>query len=139
MAAPALTRFTNGQGVVNADYLNGLEQTCDTYAQLRAISGTVGMQVSARGASTINDGGQGSFYWSATSTAADDNAFVIVPTGTSVGAWLRVTVSTSFNILTFPVLSQAPPNPVIGQVYLDTTLGPRMFYLDSTWHDFIMG
>lgn len=88
-----LYRATAGQGVITADNLNGVNQTCDNASQLRTLTGVTGMQVYIRGTTTIADGGQGNFYWNASSTAADDNGVTTIkPTGASSGAWTRLPV-----------------------------------------------
>ena len=93
MAAPTLSTFIQGQGSVNADMLNTFQQSCDNYAQLRAFTGIAGLQVYARGTTAAGDGGQGTFYWNATSTATDNNSTVIVPTGAVLGAWILLPAS----------------------------------------------
>ena len=105
MTAPQLTQFIQGQGAVNADALNTFEQTCDTYAQLAAFTGLSGMQVYMRGFVAAGDGGQGPFYWNATSTAADDGGVTTIsPVGSvASGRWLRLptnspTLSTFANV-----------------------------------------
>src|SRR5574337_226282 len=100
MAAPTLTQYNNGQGLVSADQLNTFQQTCDNLAQLRDLTGTVGMQVYVRGTVVPGDGGHGEFYWNVTATGPDDNSSVIVPSGnstilSSAGAWVRLSSSLS--------------------------------------------
>src|SRR5664279_1988228 len=91
MSAPQLTQYVQGQGSVSADGLNSFEQTCDTYAQLAAFTGLPGMQVYMRGITAPNDGGQGAFFWSYTSTATDDGGVTAIsPLGSvAAGRWLR--------------------------------------------------
>lgn len=96
MAAPSLTVQINGQGTVSGDQLNTYEQTCDNVVQLRAFVGVPGMQVYIRGYTAVNDGGQGPFYWNPTATGPDDSTNVIVPTGISMGAWIRLVLSPVF-------------------------------------------
>jgi len=90
MSAPLLTVQVQGQGVVTADMLNTYGQTCDTVAQLRGFIGAPGVQVFVRGYTAPNDGGQGQFYWNATSTGPDNGFTIIVPTGSAQGAWIRL-------------------------------------------------
>lgn len=90
MTAPALSTFANGVGSLSGDNLNTFEQTANTYADLRAFTGTTGSQVFLRGGSSAGDGGQGVFYWSAASTAADNGSTVIAPSGATTGRWLRL-------------------------------------------------
>lgn len=95
MAAPALTQYVQGLGQVSADGLNSMEQTCDTFAQLRTLVGLPGMQVFARGGAAIGDGLQGVFYWSASNPGPDNGSTVIVPTGALLGAWVKLALVTN--------------------------------------------
>jgi hypothetical protein len=52
------------------------------------------------GYSTAGDGGGGTFYWDATSTAADNGGTIIQATGVTTGRWLRV-YSGSVNVKWF--------------------------------------
>lgn len=91
---PQLTQYQQGITNVSAAGLNTFEQTCDSVSDLRAFTGTQGMQVYMRGYSVPNDGGEGPFYWNATSTAADDNGLTtIVPYGSVMGCWSRLGTS----------------------------------------------
>lgn len=91
MSIPSLAVQTNGGPAVSGDQLNTYQQTCDNMAQLRAFTGVSGIQVYARGTSTIGDGGQGVFYWNATGTAPDDNGITtVVPSGATSGEWTRL-------------------------------------------------
>ena len=89
--ALAPTVYVSGQGSVSADQLSTFVQTVYNYAQLRTFPALNNMSALALGASAPNDGGQGHFYYNATSTAADNNSTVIVPNGVTQGAWLRLT------------------------------------------------
>lgn len=91
MSAPALTAYQNGVLQVNADGLNSFVQSCDDVTQLRAFVGVPGIQVYLRGLASALDGGQGMFYWNASSIAADNGVTVIVPSGAATGAWNRIT------------------------------------------------
>lgn len=90
MSAPALAQYVQGQGSVSADNLNTFEQTCDSIAQLSGFIGLPGIQVYVRGTVTPNDGGQGAFFWSATSPGPGNGTTIIVPTGAAIGAWIRL-------------------------------------------------
>jgi hypothetical protein len=92
MTAPALAVYVNGPVAVSGDNLNTFAQTCDTSANLRAFIGTIGQTVDARGIAAVNDGLGGAFYWNSASTSPDDNLTIIVPSGASVGAWVRLTL-----------------------------------------------
>lgn len=90
MTAPANAVYATGTGTVNGDNLNTFTQQCANVASARAFTGTVGMGMWLQGTTTPNDGGQGAFYWNATSTATDDNgATTITPTGQVAGRWIR--------------------------------------------------
>lgn len=126
----------NVQGVtqVGADFLNTLVQGCTTAAQLRSFVGLSNMSVSLLGINAIGDGFAGNYYWSGSSTAADDNLNVIRPTGLTVGAWLRVTTTAQvLQTATTLAALRALPVPVNPSViYLEGTLsagdgGQRMF------------
>ena len=96
----ALAVQVQGQGSVSADNLNTYAQTADNVAAMRSFVGNaadgITVTVYMRGTTNPGDGGQGFFYWSPTSTAADDGgATTIVPTGQTVGAWLRLASNTS--------------------------------------------
>jgi hypothetical protein len=92
MSIPALTVFQDGPIAVSADQLNTFVQTAQIAAQLRTVTGKSGMAVLLQGIATAGDGLGGFFFWSASSTLADDNLDTIVPAGTKVGAWLRLTM-----------------------------------------------
>jgi hypothetical protein len=92
MAAPANSLAYAGLGVVPADLLNTYVQTVFNYAALRNFPALSNMCVCVLGTVAPNDGGQGHFYYNATSTATDNNSTVIVPNGLAGnGAWLRLT------------------------------------------------
>jgi hypothetical protein len=89
MTAPALNQAIQGQGGISADNLNTYVQSCDVASQLQSFVGTQGMQVYLRGINSVNDGGQGDFYWNATGTANDGyNNFA--PFGAATGCWTRL-------------------------------------------------
>lgn len=90
MVAPALNACIQGSGQVSADNLNTYVQSCDTFANLRAFVGLPGIQVECRGGISIADGLQGTFYWSASNPGPDNGATVIVPTGSLIGAWVKL-------------------------------------------------
>lgn len=91
MSAPALTSFVGGQTVITQDVANTWEGSCDDFAQLRAFAPQGPLQVYCRGQSAPNDGGQGVFWWNAgLSNPVDNNWTVVVPSGSSTGAWVRL-------------------------------------------------
>jgi len=121
MAAPALQQYQQGQGSVSADNLNTFEQTCDTVAQLRGFTGAAGMQVYLRGLAAPDDGGQGPFYWNATSTTTDDGVNVIAPGGasaTTAGRWIRMPAA-----LAMKATVATLPNPPYAGMYAYVTDG----------------
>jgi hypothetical protein len=92
MTIPALTVYQDGPLAVSGDQLNTFVQTAQVAAQLRTITGAAGMAVLLQGIATAGDGLGGFFFWSASSTKADDNLDTLVPSGTRLGAWLRLTM-----------------------------------------------
>ena len=91
MTAPAPTVSVQGQGLVNADLLNTYVQTVANLAGLRAFVGLSNMVCIVQGASAPNDGGQGTYFYNSASTATDNGTTIIVPTGNTQGAWVRLT------------------------------------------------
>ena len=89
MSAPALQAYVNGSGQVSGDNLNTLVSSCDNVAQLRAFTGLPGIEVYVRGFSSINDGGQGHFYWNTAAGLVDNGTTVIVPSSAASGGWSR--------------------------------------------------
>jgi hypothetical protein len=107
MTAPALAAYYTGKGQVSDDNLNTFMQTCNIASDLRGFAGTIGIAVYMRGFSAIGDGGQGVFYWNASSTAADDGGVsTVVPSGSTSGAWNRITI--------LPVMSYSLQVPISG-------------------------
>ena len=100
-----------GQAVVTADNLNTFVQGCLNVGAARSVTGVTGQLIYLQGYSTLGDGGQGVFVYSASSVATDDGGVTtITPTGSGLGAWLRVgaaatylyeVVTTGFSVL-FP-------------------------------------
>lgn len=71
---------------------NTATYTYDTFTDLRLTTGDTSSSVTVLGASTINDGNGGRFYYDATSTATDDGLNIIQPTPiTGAGRWIRST------------------------------------------------
>ena len=87
---PANQTFADGVGAVTAANLNSMVQWCDTAADLRGFVGLADMTVLLLGIASVADGGQGTFYWNATSIAADDNDNDIRPNRVILGAWIRL-------------------------------------------------
>jgi hypothetical protein len=83
------TVSADGVGAIAAGQLNAYTISCYNTGILRTVVGQTGMTTFLQGTNVPNDGGQGSFYWDYTSTAADNNFSVIRPYGVIYGAWLR--------------------------------------------------
>lgn len=90
MSSPSNAVQVQGQGSVDADQLNTFVQYADTFAGLRAFTGTDQMTVWCLGGTAVNDGYQGAFYWNS-AVAADDGANNILPSGSTSGGWTRST------------------------------------------------
>ncbi|MDA3808483.1 MAG: hypothetical protein PF440_11305, partial [Thiomicrorhabdus sp.] len=59
-------------------------------ADLVAITGTDGQQVTTSGRTSIGDGGGGRFYWDAASTEADNGGTIFKATDVTTGRWKRI-------------------------------------------------
>lgn len=91
MTAPVLGTYTNGVAAVTGDQFNTFCQTCNNVNDLRGFIGVTGVQVFMRGYTSVADGGQGEFYWNASSTATDDGGVTtIAPSGATTGRWIRI-------------------------------------------------
>lgn len=88
MTSPAPQVQYAGIGSVGADQYNTFVQVAANYAQLRGFPALNEMVCVVLGTVSPNDGGQGIFYFSASSTAADNNSTVIAPAGSTQGRWL---------------------------------------------------
>lgn len=99
MSLPANGYQVQGQGVVTADQLNTLVQWTTNVSTLRKFVGIGRMQVYLQGLVTIGDGGQGDFYWNATSLGPDNGTSIIVPNGVAMGAWVRIASLSPENLL----------------------------------------
>ena len=96
MTAPALFGAVQGGGSLSADNINTLTQSCYVASQLRGYIGLVGQTVFMLGANAIGDGGQGLFYWNATSVSNDDNGVTTIePFGVLEGRWVRIPLTSS--------------------------------------------
>jgi hypothetical protein len=105
MSVPENQVYIDGQGQLDADGLNTFVQLARTMSDLRAFTGISNMQVAVLGQNAVNDGGGGSFYWNAGSTANDDNGITtVVPSGSTQGAWSRLIASeaTGYNFTNAP-------------------------------------
>jgi hypothetical protein len=88
LSVPKNFVFVQGQGSVDADQINSFVQAVVNIAALRNFSGVGQMLVFVEGAITVGDGGQGFYYWNATTAAADNGISVVRPHGAGVGAWV---------------------------------------------------
>lgn len=95
MTLPALKVYSDGPIAVTSDNLNTFVQTAQNANQLRQVTGLDGMEVLLQGISVPGDGLGGSFRWSSSATADDDNLDVLVPVGSVPGAWLRLTTEST--------------------------------------------
>jgi hypothetical protein len=91
MAAPFNSVQYSGQGAVGADQYNSYVQVVANVAALRSFTALDSMLVACLGTATPNDGGQGFYYFNASSTSTDNGTTVVVPTGAVQGAWLKWT------------------------------------------------
>ena len=93
---PGLTVAANGQGVITDQWQNTAVQGGALLANLRAFVGISNMTVYMLGTTAPNDGGQGTFYWNATSIAADDGGVTTIqPNGLLTGRWIRSTLASA--------------------------------------------
>lgn len=126
MSAPQLTVALNGISSVSSDTFNTYNQTCNNVADLRAFIGVTGMQVFMRGYVTVNDGGQGNFYWNASATSVtnpDDNGVTnVVPNGTSQGVWTRINT----------VVQSTVPTTAVPQGRITLVSGTPVMIADAT-------
>lgn len=114
---PALALYIQGQGVVSADNLNTFVQWCSTTTQLRSFIGVPSMTAFLQGTATIDDGGQGLFFWQAKVIETDDNLNYIIPIGSNGGGWVRFGVIPS-------TVANLPPASTFNK-------GVRTFITDS--------
>ena len=91
MSVPFNSVQYSGVGAVGADQYNSYVQVVANVAALRSFTGLANMLVAVLGTSTPLDGGQGFYYFNATSAAADNGTTIIVPTGATIGGWLKWT------------------------------------------------
>ena len=91
MSAPKLTTYNTGTPAtaITGDQLNTFIQSCDSVIQLRAFVAQPGQMVYVRGFSTINDGGQGFFYYALGNATDDGGITTVVPTTYPAAYWYR--------------------------------------------------
>ena len=88
---PTVTQ--DGIGVVSAGQLNAYALSCYNIGVLRSVVGQTGMTAYMQGTNVPADGGQGVFYWNYASVAPDNNSTIIVPSGATTGAWLKLPIT----------------------------------------------
>ena len=91
MTAPKLTTYNTGTPAtaITGDQLNTFIQSCDNMAQLRAFPAAPGQMVYVRGFSTLNDGGQGFFYYTLGTGTDDGGITTVVPATYPPAYWYR--------------------------------------------------
>jgi hypothetical protein len=116
VTVPVPTTYVQGVSAVTADNLNTFVQTAENVSQARSFVGIGNMVLSLQGTVYPNDGGQGFFWYNSTSTATDDNGVTtIVPLGVSIGAWIRLNLSSvALNSITNADLAQVPADTLKG-------------------------
>lgn len=104
---------------------NSATNTYDRFSDLRLAIGQGSSSIKCLGRDNINDGFGGIFYYNSSSTAPDDNQFVIQPQGVTTGRWLKLvidlppvsipnlqTITDKGNSTTNPVIISASPSPL---------------------------
>lgn len=89
------TGLANPASGFGADLVANAVRSYDIFASVRAanvpvLAGGQTLIIVAQGATAVGDGLGGEFYWSASSTAADDGATVLKPTAAATGRYLRI-------------------------------------------------
>lgn len=83
----------NGSSVANAfidpEQFKKYNGVVETISDLRLREGYDDETIYLKCHTSNGDGGQGTFYWDATSTAADDNGVTIAVTAVATGRWIR--------------------------------------------------
>lgn len=120
MVVPNPTVQVQGAGAVSGDQLNTYVQACASIAQMRGVTGIGQMLLYLEGFVSPGDGGQGPFVWIATAPGPDDGVNVIVPTGVTVGAWIRISAVgvTIIRAITYVIdgVGSVPATGVRGQL-----------------------
>lgn len=112
MSVPANAVQINGVSQVSGDNLNTYVQSCTNVSTLRGFIGLSNMEISLFGFVTAGDGGQGTFYYNANSTAADDGGVTtVVPNGVTIGAWIRLIGNIGFAPINSPAFTGIPTTP----------------------------
>ena len=119
MTAPKLTSYSPGTPAtaITGDQLNTFIQSCDNMAQLRAVPAAPGQMVYVRGFSSINDGGQGFFYYSLGSGTDDGGITTVVPATYPPAYWYR---SSGLNTISQNYVR----NTTVGQTVITANYSP---------------
>jgi len=140
MTAPQLFAQIQGQGTVSADNLNTYTQWCVNITQLRAFIGLTGMMVFVEGSSSPGDGGQGLFYWNATSIGPDNGTTIIVPQPGVAGAWVMLiggfnigpgVVGSSRNVVMSVSAASATATLTADEIIVESILGGLAYKIGS--------
>lgn len=96
LANPASSNTAGSGPVAGVDLVANAMKSYDVFADVRAanvptlVTGQT-LTISTQGAAAVNDGLGGGFYWSASSSAADNGTTVLKPnTSSGNGRWLRL-------------------------------------------------
>jgi len=98
LANPASSNIAGVGPVAGADLVANAVKSYDIFADVRAantpsLASGQTLNIDVQGASAVGDGLGGEFYWSASSSAADDGKTVLKPTTAgATGRWLRLGV-----------------------------------------------
>ncbi len=140
MTAPQLFAQIQGQGTVSADNLNTYIQWCVNITQLRAFIGLTGMMVFVEGNSSPGDGGQGLYYWNATSIGPDNGTTIIVPQPGVAGAWVMLiggfnigpgVVGSSRNVVMSVSAASATATLTADEIIVESILGGLAYKIGS--------
>ena len=94
MGSPSTDFQTNtltASGLITAnDGVTGIQVSSISALEAFPVPTTDGLTMQVLGYSSEGDGGGGTFFWNASSTATSDGATVVLPTGyTGTGRWIR--------------------------------------------------
>lgn len=126
MTVPNPAVQAQGLGAISAEQANTYVQAVANLAQLRSFAGIGQMLVALEGYVSASDGGQGFFYWNATSLGPDNGTTVIVPNNVTQGAWVRL-----IGAITLPVYLSgvyAGGSPPVGSAFIDGWVLPNGSY-----------
>lgn len=135
LANPASSNVSGVGPVAGADLVANAVKSYDVFADVRSanepsLAAGQTLNIEVQGALGVGDGLGGTFYWSPTSTAADDGATVLKPNSVSAlsaGRWLRLIIPVSQlggGLLVPQYLVRATDNSIVSNTVLanDPTL-----------------